>query len=150
MAILSFKVDQLFTLLVPELVVDAVVGSLSFASEPNFVQSCLLIKSNFVVLMTVLLVHNPHPKRLVLLALDWHQTMAILLFELDQPFMFHFLPCSVMVVRQQKTTVMIHVRRCHAMTKQMIQIVPLCGDSLNQHIDRKLCFSASQWCVPFL
>jgi hypothetical protein len=48
MAMLLFKLDQLFLLLVPELVnVD-----ISFPSKPKVFQKSLLIKSNFVLVMT--------------------------------------------------------------------------------------------------
>jgi hypothetical protein len=49
MTILSFKLDQLFTLLMPE----HVVGQVIFPSEPDFVQTSLSIKSKFVIVMTV-------------------------------------------------------------------------------------------------
>ncbi len=50
MAIFSFKLKQLFILLVPELVVliDA-AGGITFPSEVEFVQKFLSIKSNFVI-----------------------------------------------------------------------------------------------------
>jgi hypothetical protein len=89
MAILSFKLDQLFILLVPDLVVVVVVVvvvGVRSPSEPDFVQKYLPIMSNFVLLMIVPLRTDPHPQRLVLLVLDWHRAMAILSFKLDQLF----------------------------------------------------------------
>jgi hypothetical protein len=83
MAILSFKLDQLFTLLVPELVVSfEVEGAVSFPDEPDFVQNSLSIKSNFVMVMQAPLLTNPHPKRCVILVPLSHLTMAILSFKL--------------------------------------------------------------------
>jgi hypothetical protein len=58
MAIRSFKLDQLFTLLVPELVV---VGAAICPSEPDFVQTFLSINSKFVIDMMVPLLANPQP-----------------------------------------------------------------------------------------
>jgi hypothetical protein len=59
MAIDSFKLDQLFMLLVPELVV---VGAVMIPpSEPDFVQDFLSIKSNFVACVTSPLMMNPRP-----------------------------------------------------------------------------------------
>jgi hypothetical protein len=55
MATLSFKLDQHFTLLVPELV------AVSFPSEPDFVQTVLSIKSQVVIDMTAPLRPNPLP-----------------------------------------------------------------------------------------
>jgi hypothetical protein len=86
MARLSFKLDQLFILLEPELVV-GVCGTFSFPSEPDFVQKSLSIWSHCVVLMNVPLRTNPQPKRFVLLVLlDWHQTMAISSLKLNKLF----------------------------------------------------------------
>jgi hypothetical protein len=77
MAIHSFELDQLLTLQVPELVVwlsgVSVSDGITFPSKPNFVQSHLSIKSEFVILMG-----------LVWLALASHHAMAILLFELNK------------------------------------------------------------------
>jgi hypothetical protein len=57
-----FKLDKLFMLLVPELVVwFEPVGLSSFPSEPDFVQTFLSIKSNFVVVMILPLLANPVP-----------------------------------------------------------------------------------------
>ncbi len=50
MAILPFIFNQLFILLVPELVVD-VAWTLNFPEEVEFVQKFLSIKSNFVILI---------------------------------------------------------------------------------------------------
>jgi hypothetical protein len=58
MAILSFKLDQLFTLLVPELVV---AGAVIFPSEPDFVQNSLSILSKFVCVMMLSLHADPIP-----------------------------------------------------------------------------------------
>jgi hypothetical protein len=55
MATLSFKLEQLFILLVPELV------AVSFPSEPDFVQTFLSIKSKAVVDMIAPLLANPDP-----------------------------------------------------------------------------------------
>jgi hypothetical protein len=85
MAILSFEFDQLFKLLVPELVVVVVVGSFSFPSEPDFVQEFLSINSHFVILLQVPL----NAKRLVLLVPSWHHAIALLSFKLDKLFTFH-------------------------------------------------------------
>jgi hypothetical protein len=58
MPTLSFKIDQLFIVLVPELVV---IGAVSLPSKPDFVQNYLSIKSNCVILMTGPLLMNPPP-----------------------------------------------------------------------------------------
>jgi hypothetical protein len=95
MAILLFKLDKLFMLLVPELVVGVAVG-VSFPNESDFVQNSLSIKSNFVTLMKGPLPLNPPPKkRLVLLVSPWHHAMALLSFKLDNLFIFH-IPLLVM------------------------------------------------------
>jgi hypothetical protein len=61
MTILLFIFEQLFILLVPELVVWFVVVDASrFPSETDFVQKHLSINSNFVVRMTSPLATNPH------------------------------------------------------------------------------------------
>jgi hypothetical protein len=61
MAIHSFKLDQLFVLLVPELVVwFEVVVTVRIPSEPDLVQEFLSIKSNFVVFMKAPLSANPN------------------------------------------------------------------------------------------
>jgi hypothetical protein len=49
MSFLSFKLDEFFMLLVPELVVWCEVAG--FPSEPGFVQNSFSINSNFVVLV---------------------------------------------------------------------------------------------------
>jgi hypothetical protein len=59
MALLSFKLDQLFMLLVPELVVIGVVGAFNSPHEPDFVQNSLSVWSKFVVLMIAPLLANP-------------------------------------------------------------------------------------------
>jgi hypothetical protein len=48
MAFLSFMLDQLFMLLVPDLVVES-AGTFNFPDEVDVVQKFLSIKSNFVV-----------------------------------------------------------------------------------------------------
>jgi hypothetical protein len=65
MAILSIELDQLFTLLVPDFVV---VGTVIFPSEPDSFQKPLSIKSNFVFVVTSVLLTNPPPQRRVILA----------------------------------------------------------------------------------
>jgi hypothetical protein len=62
MTLLSFKLDQLFILLVPDLVVDVDVAvTLNFPDEPDFVQNSLSVWSNFVVLMIAPLHGDPPP-----------------------------------------------------------------------------------------
>jgi hypothetical protein len=61
MALLSFKLDQLFILLVPDLVVLDVVGTFKFPVEVEFVQKFLSIKSKFVMVMKAPLYTNPPP-----------------------------------------------------------------------------------------
>jgi hypothetical protein len=55
MAILSFELNQLFMLLVPDLL------AFLFPSEPDFVQKSLSVKSNFVIEMARSLRMNPPP-----------------------------------------------------------------------------------------
>jgi hypothetical protein len=86
MAIGSFKLNQLFILLVPDLVVDVGVGNFNFPAEPDFVKEFLSVWLQFVVVMTVTLTPNPEPKRLVILVLGWYLAMALLSFKLDQLF----------------------------------------------------------------
>jgi hypothetical protein len=88
MSTLSFKLDQLFILLVPELVV-WFEGVVSFPNESDFVQNSLSIKSNFVIVMKVPLCANPPPKRLFLLVREWHPTMSIDSLKLDKLFIVH-------------------------------------------------------------
>jgi peptidoglycan/LPS O-acetylase OafA/YrhL len=96
MATVSFELDQLFMLLVPELVILVQgVGAVIFPSEPDFVQNSLAIKSMFVVAMMFSLCANPAPKRRVFLPSFWHHAMAISSFKLDKLFMFH-LPFLIM------------------------------------------------------
>jgi hypothetical protein len=62
MSLLLFKLDQLFIVLVPELVVlvqgvDAVI----FPREPDFLQTYLSILSHFLVVMKAPLITNPLP-----------------------------------------------------------------------------------------
>jgi hypothetical protein len=85
MAFLLFKLDQLFILLVPDLVV-GICGPFNCPNEPDFVQTFLSINSKFVIDMTLPLRMNPQPKRLVFFVLKRHQTIAILSFKLDQLF----------------------------------------------------------------
>jgi hypothetical protein len=62
MARLSFKFDQLFILLVPELFVWFEVSiSINCPSKPDVVQNVLSIKSKFVVLVKGSLLANPFP-----------------------------------------------------------------------------------------
>jgi hypothetical protein len=60
MAFVSFKLDQLFILLMPELVV-VVVPAVIFPSEPDCIQNSLSILSKFVVIMIDPLCINPQP-----------------------------------------------------------------------------------------
>jgi hypothetical protein len=98
MAILSFKLDQLFIVLVPYLFDMVVVrmGAFSFPSEPDFVQESLSIKSKFVIVVNAPLRANPNPQRLVLLVSPWHQAMASLPFKLDNVFIL-LVPARVSV-----------------------------------------------------
>jgi hypothetical protein len=61
MSILLLKLDHLFTVLAPDLVVAFVVleGALSIPSEPDFVQEFMSIKSQLVSLMKSSLLANP-------------------------------------------------------------------------------------------
>jgi hypothetical protein len=86
MATLSFKLDQLFILMVPELVVLVNFVGAVIPSEPKVFQNSLSIKSKFVIVMKCPLMTNPQPQRLVLLVTTWHHTMAIGSFKLDQLF----------------------------------------------------------------
>jgi hypothetical protein len=86
MARLSFKLDQLFILLMPELVLD-VAGTFNFPSKAEFVENYLSIWSKFVIFMKVPLRTDPNPERLVLLVKFWHHAMALLSFKLHQLFM---------------------------------------------------------------
>jgi hypothetical protein len=62
MTILLSKLDKLFILLVPELVVwFELVGDVSFPSEPDFFQTLLSIKSNCVIVISFPLRTNPNP-----------------------------------------------------------------------------------------
>jgi hypothetical protein len=62
MAILSFKFDQLFILLVPADVAVVVVGvAFSFPSKADFVQKFLSVWLNFVIVMVGPLSENPMP-----------------------------------------------------------------------------------------
>jgi hypothetical protein len=89
MALLSFKLDQLFILLVPELVVVDVAGTFNSPNEPDFVQNSLSVWSKFVLVMIFPLRANPHPKSLVFLVSFWHHTIAIVLFKFDKLFILH-------------------------------------------------------------
>jgi hypothetical protein len=87
MAIDSFIFEQLFVLLVPELVVwFELVGAVIFPREPDLVQKHLSVWQHFVVSMTDPLCVNPQPKRLIFLVLAWYHTMAILSFIFNQLF----------------------------------------------------------------
>jgi hypothetical protein len=84
MALLSFIFEQLFKLLVPELVVwfeGSVVGVI-VPSEPDFIENSLSILPHFVTVMVDPLPTNPPPQRLILLVNLWHHAMAIFLFKL--------------------------------------------------------------------
>jgi hypothetical protein len=98
MSSLSFKLDHLFIVLVPELVVwfEGVVG-VRFPSEPDFVQNSLPILSNFVLFLISPLRTKPVAKSLVLLVPSWHHTMAILQFKLDE---LHFLSYFAMAPKR--------------------------------------------------
>jgi hypothetical protein len=103
MALLSLKLDQLFMLLVPELVVSILVApelAVTVPSESNFVQNSLSIKSNFVIDMKRLLPTNPLPKRFVLFVSVWHNAMAIGSFKLENLFMLH-VPLLIMFCHAQ-------------------------------------------------
>jgi hypothetical protein len=84
MAILSFKLDQLFILLVPDLVQS--VGAAIFPSEPAFVQKDLSIWSHLVMVIIGPLMTNPPPQRLVMLVPEWFHAMTIGSLKLDQLF----------------------------------------------------------------
>jgi hypothetical protein len=83
-ALLSLKLDQLYMLLVPEIVVVSV--EIRFPSKPDFVQKSLSVWSKFVIVMIAPLLCNPHPYRLVLLVALWHHAIAMFSFKLDQLF----------------------------------------------------------------
>jgi hypothetical protein len=61
MTILSFKLDKLFIVLVPKLVVDVAGASINFPDEIEFVQTFLSIKSYSVIAMIGPLETNPLP-----------------------------------------------------------------------------------------
>jgi hypothetical protein len=94
MAILSFKLDQIFILPVPGLVgLVGLVGlpfvvacCMSFPNEPNIVQKSLSIKSKFVIGVAYPLHPNPIPKSHVFLVPLWNESMSIRLFKLDKLF----------------------------------------------------------------
>jgi hypothetical protein len=86
MAILSFKIDQFIMLLVPYSLQFLPHSETSIPNEPDFVQKFLSIRSQFVLCMKCPLRTNPLSKSLVLLVPFWHDTMAILSFQLDQLF----------------------------------------------------------------
>jgi hypothetical protein len=87
---------------VPELVVGVFGAFFDCPKEPDFVQNCLSIKSNFV--LACLLVLDPPPRGAVFLVLWLHETMAILLFKLDQLFML-LVPQSLSLVFLALSTV---------------------------------------------
>ena len=72
--------------------------AINFPSEPDFVQKLLSIKSQFVLPVIASLLINPTPKSLVFLVTEWHETVAILSFKIEQffilqiPFLIPFLP----------------------------------------------------------
>jgi hypothetical protein len=87
MAIFFFKLDQLFILLVPELVVWFKVVGVSFPSEPDFFQTFLSIKSKVVIDMSGPLHADPPPKkRRDLILTPWHDAMTMFSFKLYQLF----------------------------------------------------------------
>jgi hypothetical protein len=94
MAMVSFKLDKLFMLRFPLLVMfrqtkigsDVAFCSVAFPSEPDFFQNSLSIESNFVLGVSCPLLVAPMPQRLVFLALVWHHAMTIRLLKLDQRF----------------------------------------------------------------
>jgi hypothetical protein len=102
MAILLFKLDQLFTLLVPALAVWFAATDI-FPSKPNFVQKSLSMKSNCVVVINGPLRAHPLPKRFVLLVASWRHAMAILCSKLDQLFALH-VPSLVMLRHSSQGT----------------------------------------------
>jgi hypothetical protein len=83
MSILSFKLHQLFILMVPVIVVwfGGARGT-SFPYEPDFVQKFLPIMSQFVDCMISPLIVYPLPQSLVLLVTPWHHTVVIVSFQL--------------------------------------------------------------------
>jgi hypothetical protein len=68
----------------------------SFPDEPDFVQNFLSVLTHFVIEVSSALRTNPHPKRHVFAVPFWHQTMAILLFKLDQLFIL-LLPWCIVI-----------------------------------------------------
>jgi hypothetical protein len=58
---LLLKLDQLFVLLVPKLVVWFEATTASFPSEPDFVQESFSIESKFVCSTICPLITNPNP-----------------------------------------------------------------------------------------
>jgi hypothetical protein len=87
-AILLFKLDQLFILILP--------CCAHFPSEPKFVQKYLSIKSKCVFAMIDPLPTNPTPKRRVFLVPSGHEIIAILSFKLDQLFIL-LIPHVIMI-----------------------------------------------------
>jgi hypothetical protein len=61
MALLLFELDQLFILLVPELVVWFEAGAVIFPREAEFIENCLSINWNFVYCVSCTLRMGPHP-----------------------------------------------------------------------------------------
>jgi hypothetical protein len=118
MAILSFKLDKLFILLVPFLVFAGKVGGslITFPDEPDLVQKILSTKSNCVVFMTCPLVINPRPKRRVFLVPFWNETIAILSFELDKLFIL-LIPLFISKVRHGSRTELLFVLCCCCSTR---------------------------------
>jgi hypothetical protein len=88
-AIDSFKLHQLFMLLVPELVVwFEVVGAVIFPLEAEIVQKLLSIWQHFVLVIAVPLTSDPLRQRLgLMVAGSCHLTIAIDSFMFEQLFM---------------------------------------------------------------
>jgi hypothetical protein len=85
---------------------------MSFPSEPDFFQAFFPIKSNCVIVISTPLIFNPNPWRLVLLALGWHDTMAILLFELNQFFMLQVSALAVWFEASHPCHISKQIRLC--------------------------------------
>jgi hypothetical protein len=84
MTVLLFELDQLLTLLVPQLVVWFEGVGTFLPSKPDFVQQLLLFWSHFLFDVSCSLLANPPPQRRVFFAPFWHRAMAIHSFEFDQ------------------------------------------------------------------
>jgi hypothetical protein len=88
MAIAFVKLDNLFMLLVPELLV---LVTCNFPREFDVIQSHLSIVSHSVVVMSRPLISDPRRQRQVffVLLLLWHPAMALVSLKLDKLFLFH-------------------------------------------------------------